>query len=138
MTLTVNSLGDNPQTPGIYAETYIPDQLIAGNSKLVTGPATILSGQTLQRGSVLGQISASGKYILALSAAVDGSQTPVAIAADYIDASLGDVSGGIYLAGEFNSAALTLGAGITLAAATAALRPLSIYLKTSVPAADPT
>ncbi|MDB5853285.1 MAG: hypothetical protein JWR22_1326 [Herminiimonas sp.] len=138
MTLTVNSLGDNPQTPGIYAEAYIPDQLIAGNHKLVTDSVTILSGQVLQRGSVLGKITASGKYILALSAAGDGSQTPVAIAADYIDASGGDVVGGIYLAGEFNSTVVTLGTGITLAAATAALRPLSIYLKTNVPATDPT
>lgn len=54
MTLTVNSLGDNPQQPGIYAETYIPDQLIAGNLKLVTGNG-ILGAGTLQRGAVLGQ-----------------------------------------------------------------------------------
>lgn len=138
MALTVNSLGDNPQTPGIYAETYIPDQLIAGNHKLVTDSVTVLSGQVLQRGAVLGKITASGKYILSLSAAADGSQSPSAIAADYIDASAGDVIGGIYLAGEFNGVALTLGAGITLAAASATLRPLSIYLKTSVTAADPT
>lgn len=138
MSLTVNSLGDNPQTPGIYAETYIPDQLIAGNFKLVTGSVTVLSGQVLQRGAVLGQVTASGKYVLALSAAVDGSQNPVAIAADYIDASAGDVVGGIYLSGEFSGGALTLGTGITLAAATAALRPLAMYVKTSVTASDPT
>lgn len=138
MALIVNSLGDNPQTPGIYAEAYIPDQLIAGDHKLVTNSVTILAGQVLQRGAVLGQITASGKYILALSAAADGSQNPVAIAADYIDATAGDVNGGIYLAGEFNSAAITLGAGITLAAATAALRPLAIYLKNNVSATDPT
>ena len=53
MTLTVNSIGDQPQQPGIYAETYIPDQLIAGNLKLVSMPITLSSG-TLQRGSVLG------------------------------------------------------------------------------------
>lgn len=137
MALTVNSLGDNPQTPGIYAEAYIPDQLIAGNHKLVTGSVTILAGQLLQRGSVLGQITASGKYILALSAASDGSQTPAAIAADYIDATAGDVTGAIYLAGEFAGSALTLGTGITLASATLSLRPLAIYIKTSVTAIDP-
>ena len=138
MSLTVNSLGDNPQTPGVYAEAYIPDQLIAGNHKLVTDSVTVLTGQALQRGAVLGRITASGKYVLALGAAVDGSQAPVAIAADYIDATAGDAIGGIYLAGEFNGAALTLGAGITLAAAAAALRPLSIYVKSSVTALDPT
>jgi hypothetical protein len=138
MSLTVNSLGDNPQTPGIYAEAYIPDQLIAGRKNIVTDSVTILSGQVLQRGSVLGKITASGKYILSLSAAVDGSQNPSAIAADYIDASGGDVTGPIYLAGEFNGAALALGTGITLAAATAAFRLLAIYVKTAVTATDPT
>ena len=53
MTLLVNTIGDNPQQPGIYAETYIPDQLIAGNMKLVTGNGILASG-TLQRGSILG------------------------------------------------------------------------------------
>lgn len=138
MTLTVNSMGDNPQTPGVTAETYIPDQLIAGVANLVTDSVTVLSGQVLQRGAVLGKITASGKYILSLSAAVDGSQSPSAIAVDYIDATAGDVIAGVYLAGEFNGAALTLGTGITLAAATAAFRPLSIYVKNSVTAADPT
>jgi hypothetical protein len=54
MTLIVNPLGDNPQQPGIYSEAYIPDQLIAGNLKLVTGNG-ILGAGTLQRGAVLGQ-----------------------------------------------------------------------------------
>ncbi len=52
--LTVNSIGDNPQQPGITADAYIPDQLIAGNLKLVTKAITLDAG-TLQRGTVLGQ-----------------------------------------------------------------------------------
>lgn len=138
MTLTVNSTGANPQTPGVSAEAFIPDQMIAGSHDLVTASVTVLAGQVLQRGAVLGMITASGKYILSLAAAADGSQNPSVIAADYIDASAGDVAGGVYQAGEFNGAALTLGAGISLAAATAAFRPLSIYIKGSVSAADPT
>ena len=138
MTLTVNTIGDNPQQPGIYAETYVPDQLIAGNAKLVSAPVTFVSGQVLARGSVVGVITASGKYALSLSASSDGSQTPVAIVADAVDASAGDVTGGVYLAGEFNANALTLGTGITLAAATAALRPLSIWIKSAIVASDPT
>lgn len=57
MTLTVNALGDNPQTPGFYAETYIPDQLIAGNLKIVSDSVTITGGAALQRGSVLGIVA---------------------------------------------------------------------------------
>ncbi len=138
MTLTVNTIGDNPQQPGIYAEAYIPDQLIAGNAKLVTSTVTFVSGQVLARGSVVGLITASGKYALSLSASSDGSQSPVAIVADAVDASGGDVVGGVYLSGEFNENALTLGTGITLAAARAALRPLAIWIKSAVVASDPT
>ena len=54
MTLTINPLGDNPQQPGIYAETYLPDQLVAGRFQLVTTNITLGAG-TLQRGTVLGQ-----------------------------------------------------------------------------------
>lgn len=79
-----------------------------------------------------------GSYKLAASAALDGSAVPAAILVDYSDATGGDVVAPIYLAGEFNGAALTLGSGITLAAAKAALRPIGIHIKTSVSAADPT
>ena len=56
MTLTVNTVGDNPQQPGITAETYVPDQLIAGVYPRVTANITLGAG-TLQRGTVLGQQS---------------------------------------------------------------------------------
>ena len=39
---------------------------------------------------------------------------------------------------EVNGAALILGAGITLAAAKTALRSVGIFVKTAVPASDPT
>lgn len=54
MTLPVNAIGENSQQPGIYAETFIPDQLIAGNLKLVSQPIQLMSGN-LARGAVLGQ-----------------------------------------------------------------------------------
>ena len=138
MSLSVNSVGGNPQIPGIYAETFIPDQLIAGSHPLVTDSVTVLAGQVFPRGAVLGRITASGKYVLALAAAADGSQNPAVVAVDNVDATAGDVSAGVYLAGEFNGAAMTLGTGITIAVAAAVLRPLSIYVKGSVSAADPT
>lgn len=226
MTLSVSTIGDNPQQPGITAETYVPDQLIAGNLKLVSGTGTLASG-TLARGTVLGQraigtataaakaggntgngtvsavtvganaatgiyaltaLSATdfevvapngdrlaeltvgaayadqigltitaggtafvagdgfnvtvaagdGSYVESVKTATDGSQNPVAILADYADASGGAVACGVYLMGEFNQAAITYDASWTLAALTAALRPLSIFLKSSVSAADPT
>lgn len=234
MSLTVTNVADNPQQPSISAEAYIPDQLIAGNLKLVTDSVTITGGAALKRGSVLGRVTlgasssaakaggntgvgtfaldgttpvrakakpgvyqlrvvavgraalkdpdglslgeydfsaggavtiddaikgvltddgtthfaagdgfdiiiaaGAGGYKLAASAAIDGSQNPVAILADDADASGGDVTGAIYLMGEFNTNALTLGSGITAAAAKAAMAPLGIFLKSAVSAADP-
>lgn len=113
----------------LSATSYSPDLLIAGDFPRVTDTVTIASGQNLVRGSVLGQITASGKYVLALSASADGSQTPVAILADDVNATAGDTLGGIFLTGEFDANAVTLGAGITAAAAKAALRAVSIFLK---------
>lgn len=55
MTLNVSTIGDNPQQPGIFAETYVPDQLIAGSLKLVTQPIVLAAGASLPRGTVLGQ-----------------------------------------------------------------------------------
>jgi hypothetical protein len=58
MTLTVNTVGANPFIPGVFAETFVPDQLIAGGFHLVTQPIVVASGAVaLQRGTVLGQVS---------------------------------------------------------------------------------
>lgn len=54
MALNISSIGENPQQPGLTAETFIPDQLIAGNLKLVTQQIRLASG-TLVRGAILGQ-----------------------------------------------------------------------------------
>jgi hypothetical protein len=57
MALTQVPVGDNPQQPSISDATYIPDQLIAGDLKLVTdGNATLTGGVALVRGTVLGQV----------------------------------------------------------------------------------
>lgn len=137
MTLTVNPIGDNPETPGIAAQAYLPDQLIAGRFPLVTTTATIGAG-TLSRGTVLGQITASGNYIESVATAVDGSQNPVAILADYADASGGAVQAPIYETGEFNENRVIYDASWTLAKLQEALRGASIFLKSLVTADDPT
>lgn len=224
MTLNVSTIGDNPQQPGAFAETYIPDQLIAGNLKIVSQPIILAAG-TLQRGSVLGMVStlaahaaagtntgngtigslnattgskvgnyvltatgattfkvtdpegtalpnatvgtpylqqgigftltaggtafaagdtfnvtvedAVGTYKLSVKTASDGSQTPVAVLADYADASGGPVTTGAYLMVEVNANALTFDPSWDIPSLTAALRPSAIFVKSSVSAADP-
>lgn len=80
----------------------------------------------------------SGKYIPSIATAVDGSQNPSAILVDQTDPSGGDVNAGLYYTGEFNQNALTFDTSWTVTTLTPILRLLSIYLKTSVSASDPT
>lgn len=118
--------------PSFTSESYDPDRLIAGDLKLITRDVTIISGQNLVRGTVLGKITASGKYNKSLSTANDGSETPVAILADDVDASAGDKEGPIYEQGEFNDTEITLGASHTVASVRDGLRALGIHLKSPV------
>lgn len=80
----------------------------------------------------------SGTYKPCVKTASDGSQVPVAILADYTDATAGAVNAAIYLTGEFNANAITFDASWTQAAIGAALRTANIFLKNSVSAAAPT
>lgn len=108
------------------------DKLFADNvESVVARKVTIISGQVLARGAVLGKITASSKYNLSLSAAADGSQTPDLILAEAVDASGGDKEGLAYEAGIFNANALTLGAAHTVASIQEGLRLKGIHLVTA-------
>lgn len=89
---------------------------------------TLISGQNLARGAVLGKITASGKYTLSASAAGNGSETPAAILADSCDASGGDKTCVAYVTGDFDQNKVTLGAGHTLASIWDGLRGKQINL----------
>ncbi|MFZ6767505.1 head decoration protein [Undibacterium sp. Di26W] len=113
----------------IRTDVYIPDRLIADDADGIVGKGIILlGGQSYSRGTVLGKITASGKYTLAATAATDGSQSPSVVLAQDCDATAGDAGGLGYFAGTFNSAALTIGAGHTVQSVTDALRGLSIMV----------
>jgi hypothetical protein len=116
--------------PASFASTaYTPDKLIAGNAHLlVSRKVTLISGQNLVRGAVLGKITASGKYNLSLSGASDGSQTPDLILAEDCDASGGDKEALCYARGDFNETALTLGTAHTAASIREGLRAKGITL----------
>ena len=79
--------------------TFNLDGLLIGEHPVTSRQITLLSGQNLARGAVLGKITASGKYILSLSGAADGSQTPDAVLAEATDASGGDVATPAYFRG---------------------------------------
>ena len=116
-------------------ETFSYDNLIAGDFPIVTDSVTIGTAADLTRGTVLGKITSSGKYIKSLSGASDGSHTPVAILLEDAAAASADVENvPIALSGEFNDNAITLGTAHTVASIKAGLRALGIYLKTPVKA----
>ena len=119
----------NFQTEGAYA----PDALIAGNAHLlVARKVTVLTGQVLSRGAVLGTITASGKAILSLAAAADGSQTPDLLLAEDVDATDSDVTALAYERGDFNALAVTLGTGHTVASVREGLRAKGITLLAAI------
>ena len=138
MVLSSTLQGNSPFQPGVAQDVFVPDQLIGGDLKIVSRHRTLTGGAIFKRGTVLGMITASGLFTIATAAANDGSQTPVEILADDVDTTGGNVDGGTYGMGDFNERAVILGAGITLAAAKAALELKNIYLKSSVSAALPT
>lgn len=114
------------------AGTWSQDNLFAGDYPVNTDSITLASGQNLVRGSVLGRVTSSGKWVLSTSGASDGSQNPAAILAEDTNATSADTITTVYLSGDFNERALTFGASHTAASTKQALRALSIYLKDSV------
>jgi hypothetical protein len=111
------------------SDAYTPDRLVAANPHLLEArQITLISGQNLLRGAVLGKITASGKYNLSLSAAVDGSQTPDAILAHDCNASGGDQVTVAYFRGDFNQGALTYGTAHTADSTREGLRDKGIVV----------
>jgi hypothetical protein len=111
-----------------------PDQLLVGEQPVLSRNITLISGQNVTRGTILGKITASGKYTTSLSASSDGSQTPDCIAAHDCDASSADAVTVAYFTGGFNELRVTLGTGHTLAAIREGLRAKGIHLLKVIPA----
>lgn len=109
--------------------SYLPRQLSAGDFPIVMETGVIAAGQKLSRGAVLGQVAASKEYQLCKAAAEDGSQAPCAILDQDVDTTEGAKSVPVRLTGQVLGDQLTLGDGLTLAAAKAALRPLCIFIR---------
>lgn len=116
--------------PASYAQTsYTTDNLIAGNhDELVAEKITLLSGQNLTRGTVIGKITSGGKYKISLAADTIGSETPDLILAEDCNASGGDKQALAYSRGDFNAQALTIGTGHTIASIKEGLRVKNIIL----------
>ena len=106
--------------------------LLVGADDVITRSITLISGQNLKRGALLGKITTGGKYNLSLSAAGDGSQTPNAILAEDCDASGGDKVTIAYFAGTFDENAVIYGTAHTAASVREGLRGKNINLQSSL------
>ncbi len=112
-------------------DTFTFDNLIAGNFPLATDRGTIISGQNLARGTLLGKHTSggsAGKLRIIDSDGTTGTQTPYAILADDCDASLGDKVATIYLTGQFNINEVLVDSNDTAASFKDACKAISIFL----------
>lgn len=113
-------------TGNVYS-TYDPTALFAGAWPVRHRPMTFAAGANpagtvLARGTVVGRITASDKYIPCVKTAADGSQVPAGVVAADIDASAADTVGPGYDEGEFAAEKLILDASWTIQTLQAALR----------------
>lgn len=112
--------------------SFTPDGILAGEDDTQTRQITLITGQNLPRGAVLGKITASGKYTLSLSASSDGSQIPTCILAEATDATSADKLTVAYHGGVFDENALTYGTGHTKVTVRELLRDYGIKLQSSI------
>lgn len=93
-------------------ESYTELPLVTGGFPTYAEPETVKSGEgVLPKGTVMGRITATGKWVKSLKASNDGSEVARGILPEQVDATAADVKAPVYKAGTFNPAALTFGAG---------------------------
>jgi hypothetical protein len=112
------------QTESIHALEFL---LSEGEGQISRETVTLISGQNLIAGTVLGMIAASGKYTLHDPSALDGSEGAAAILLQDADASGGDMPVAVIKRlGEVSGALLTWKVGITSGQKTNAILELAV------------
>lgn len=103
--------------------------LLSGGTYTVK-KVTILSGQNLVEGAIIGKVTASSKYKLSAAAAGDGSETPDLVTMYPVDASGGDKESMVLetCTQPLNKEALVVGAGLTVAGVREGLRAKGILI----------
>jgi hypothetical protein len=93
---------------GVDQSTYSPTELVIPGFPAITEAQTIVSGAgVLVKGTVLGKITASGKYDAYADAGSGGLDTARRILAEDIDATSEDVVASVFRTGYFNEGAFT-------------------------------
>lgn len=128
---------DSTRFSAVVKHEYEPQISFCRESVIINDSAA-----TLKVGTVMGKITASGKWRVSLSASADGSQVPAGIyiadglglSTDLILPAATDTKALILARGPaiVADAALVLGTGITASAAKTALAGLNILVETAV------
>ena len=91
------------------SETFEYDNLIAGSQKpIVQRPGTVAAGQSWSRGTLVGLLTASGKWQL-VDYDAKASFVDFGIAVEAMDTTEGEGATTIYVEGEFNENAVLIG-----------------------------
>lgn len=114
--------------PGMTQTAHRQRQLRGGDFPVRFATVVIATGEVLEEGSVLGEVTADEEYKLSASAATDGSEAPSVVLWEDVDATDGPVSAEVMLTGDLRSAALTLGEGHTIESVRKALRRWSLFV----------
>lgn len=124
MALNVQHYGDNPSVPFAGAETYIPDQLIAGDAKLVTQSVLVTGGVNLTRGTVMGLVTGGSAGLSGAPVAASGNSGNGAISAIVF---YQEAKAGLYLVRFSSASAYTVydPNGVNLVAVGSAFGPSS-------------
>lgn len=111
---------------GIYDTTdlFHDDPVPTHRNVTILNPAA-----DLKRGTVMGRITASGKWTKSATAAGDGSEVPRGILAYDIPNPAADVRGSVYDQGTFVAEKLIFGTGHTAATVEAACAAASINIR---------
>ena len=116
---------------GINSVEY-QDKPFLGDHPPITMPGTLLSGEDLVSGTVVGVVTASEKKVILAPGAADGSESAAAILLGDLDASAGDEPGVFVEHGVVMDMYLTWPDGISAPEKTTAiaqLRTLGIFVK---------
>ncbi|MBK8908485.1 MAG: head decoration protein [Rhodospirillales bacterium] len=110
-------------TEGRYTAEFLVSEANGARSRDVV---TIASGEVLEPGTVLGKVTASGKYVELNPAGADGSEAAAAILYEGVDATAGDATRTALLRdAEVNGAEIVWPDGITAPDKTTAIGELA-------------
>ena len=117
------------------SESFSFDNLFAGDYPKKTKPVTVLSGENVVKGQLMGKITASGKYRACNTGLSDGAEVCDGVMTADVDASAADAPGIVYLTGDFNRNGLTIAqspSADTIAGHEAEMRLRSLFVSDSV------